>query len=159
MTDPMVSICSPEMPRRAFMAVIAGGLLAAPVAAQAQPAGKVWRIGVLSSGSPSGSAVARVDAFKQGLRELGYVEGQNTVIESRWGAGKYESLPGLAAELVRLKMDAILTAAVPAIRSCQGSDQYDPHHHGGRCGSGGDWSRRQPRAAGRKHHRAISHDP
>jgi putative tryptophan/tyrosine transport system substrate-binding protein len=119
MTDPMASICSPEVPRRAFMAIIAGGLLAAPLAAQAQPAGKVWRIGVLSSGSPSGSAVARVDAFKQGLRELGYVEGQNTVIESRWGAGKYESLPALAAELVRLKMDVILTAGVPAIRAAK----------------------------------------
>ena len=115
----MASICSPEMPRRAFMAVIAGGLLAAPVAAQAQPARKVWRIGVLSSGSPSGAAVARIDAFKQGLRELGYVEGQDTAIESRWGAGKYESLPGLAAELVRLKMDVIVTAAVPAIRAAK----------------------------------------
>ena len=115
----MASICSPEMPRRAFMAVIAGGLLSAPVAAQAQQAGKVWRIGVLSSGSPSATAVARIDAFKQGLRELGYVEGQNIAIESRWGAGKYESLPGLAAELVRLKMDVIVTAAVPAIRAAK----------------------------------------
>jgi putative ABC transport system substrate-binding protein len=83
----MASICSPEMPRRAFMAVIAGGLLAAPVAAQAQPAGKVWRIGVLSSGSPSATAVARIDAFKQGLRELGYVEGQNIAMSPDGGRG------------------------------------------------------------------------
>jgi putative ABC transport system substrate-binding protein len=63
--------------------------------------------------------VDRIDAFKRGLRELGYVEGRNIVIESRWGEGKYESLPGLAAELVRLKMDVILTAAVPAIRAAR----------------------------------------
>jgi ABC-type uncharacterized transport system substrate-binding protein len=106
------------MDRRAFLAG-AAALLAAPCAAEAQQAGKVWRIGVLSSGSPSATAVGRIDAFKRGLRELGYVEGRNIVIESRWGEGKYESLPGLAAELVRLKMDVILTAAVPAIRAAR----------------------------------------
>jgi putative ABC transport system substrate-binding protein len=107
------------MERRTFLALVPGSLLAAPLIAQAQPAGKVWRIGVLSSGSPSARAVARIDAFKRGLRELGYVEGRNIVIESRWGEGKYETLPGLAAELVRLKMDVILTAAVPAIRAAK----------------------------------------
>jgi putative ABC transport system substrate-binding protein len=107
------------MERRTFLALVPGSLLAAPLVAQAQPAGKVWRIGVLSSGSPSATAIARIDAFKRGLRELGYVEGRNLVIESRWGEGKYETLPGLAAELVRLKMAVILTAAVPAIRAAK----------------------------------------
>ena len=107
------------MERRTFLALVPGSLLAAPLVAQAQPAGKVWRIGVLSSGSPSATGMGRIDAFKRGLRELGYVEGRNIVIEPRWGEGKYETLPGLAAELVRLKMDVILTAAVPAIRAAK----------------------------------------
>jgi len=107
------------MERRTFLALVPGSLLAAPLVAQAQQAGKVWRIGVLSSGSPSATGVGRIDAFKRGLRELGYVEGRNIVIEPRWGEGKYETLPGLAAELVRLKMDVILTAAVPAIRAAK----------------------------------------
>ena len=66
----MASICSPQMPRRAFMGVIAGGLLAAPLTAEAQQAGRVPRIGVLSS-APG----ATWDGFRQGLRELGYTEG------------------------------------------------------------------------------------
>jgi putative ABC transport system substrate-binding protein len=107
------------MDRRAFIGTLAGGLLAAPLAAEAQQARKVWRVGVLSSGSHSATAGARIDAFKQGLRDLGYVEGQNIEIESRWGEGKYESLRDLAAELVRLKMDVIVTAAVPAIRAAK----------------------------------------
>jgi len=107
------------MDRRTFISGVSVGLLAAPLAAQAQPAGKAWRIGVLSAGSSSATREANIDAFKQGLRELGYVEGHNIVIESRWGAGKYESLRGLAAELVRLKMDVIVTVAVPAIRAAK----------------------------------------
>jgi putative tryptophan/tyrosine transport system substrate-binding protein len=74
------------MDRRAFISGITLGVLAAPLAAEAQPAGKVWRIGMLSSGSPS-AAVARIDAFKQGLRDLGYVEGKNLAIEYRWAEG------------------------------------------------------------------------
>jgi putative ABC transport system substrate-binding protein len=73
------------MERRTFLALVPGSLLAAPLVAQAQQAGKVWRIGVLSSGSPSATGVGRIDAFKRGLRELGYVEGRNIVIEPRWG--------------------------------------------------------------------------
>jgi ABC-type uncharacterized transport system substrate-binding protein len=107
------------MDRRTFLGGLASGLLAAPLAVEAQQAGKVWRVGVLSSGSHSATAGARIDAFKQGLRDLGYVEGQNIEIESRWGEGKYESLRDLAAELVRLKMDVIVTAAVPAIRAAK----------------------------------------
>ena len=73
------------MERRTFLAMVPGSLLAAPRVVEAQPAGKVWRIGVLSSGSSSATREARIDAFKRGLRELGYVEGRNIVIESRWG--------------------------------------------------------------------------
>jgi putative ABC transport system substrate-binding protein len=85
--------------RRAF---IAGSLalLAAPLAAEAQWAGKVYRIGYLGNGSPTQSAPA-LDAFRQGLRELGWVEGQNVSIEYRWAAGDLSRLPALASDLVK----------------------------------------------------------
>src|SRR5512143_3133812 len=106
------------MDRRAFLA-LAGGLLAAPLAAEAQ-ATRLYRIGFLGAASPAEPRSQRFfEAFRKGLAELGYVEGQNIAIESRWAAGKYERLPGLAAELVRLKMDVIVTAAVPAIQAAR----------------------------------------
>ena len=105
----MASICSPDMPRRAFMAVIAGGLLAAPLAAEAQPAGKVYRIGFLRAGEPP---KFWIDEFREGLRELGYVEGQNVVIEFR--IGPLDQLPQLAEDLVRSKVDVIVASASSA---------------------------------------------
>ena len=75
---------------------------------EAQRAKKVWRIGFLAATSPSVEA-ARIEAFRQGLRELGYVEGKNIVIEWRWAEGKFDRLPDLAAELVRLNVDVIVT--------------------------------------------------
>jgi putative ABC transport system substrate-binding protein len=90
-----------------IVAGLALGLLAAPLAAEAQQAGKVWRIGVL--GTPESPEHKHLwDAFRQGLRELGYVEGQNIAIEWRSPAGKPERIPDLAAELVRLKVDVIV---------------------------------------------------
>ena len=88
--------------------LVAAVLLALGVTANGQQPAKVPRIGFLSSLSP-GAVSARMDAFRQGLRELGYVEGKNIVIESRWAEGKTERLPELAAELVRLKVDVIVT--------------------------------------------------
>ena len=108
------------MDRRTFISSVTFGLLAAPLAVEAQQAGKVYRIGYLGAASPSDPSFQRFfEAFRKGLAQLGYVEGQNIAIESRWAAGKYERLPGLAAELVRLKMDVIVTAAVPAIRAAK----------------------------------------
>jgi len=100
------------MDRRIFLGTLAGGLLTAPLAAEAQRAGKVPRVGFLSGASRSDSSV--LDEFRQGLRELGYVEGQNIAIESRWAEGEYDRLPGLAAELVRLKVDVMAVLANPA---------------------------------------------
>jgi len=85
-------------------------LFTAPFAAEAQKAGKVYRIGVLDSTPVAPNT--NLDAFRQGLRELGYVEGQNLVIEYRSPAGRQGAFPDLAAELVRLKVDLIL--ATPA---------------------------------------------
>jgi putative ABC transport system substrate-binding protein len=99
------------MNRRTFLGTLAGGLLAAPLVAQAQPAGKVPRIGFLFSGA-SGPA-REVDTFRQGLRDLGYIEGQNIAIEYRFASGQVERLPELAAELVRLKLDVIVAPYTP----------------------------------------------
>jgi putative ABC transport system substrate-binding protein len=87
-------------------------LLALSVPAQAQQPGKIPRIGFLFYGSPGPSP--ELDAFRQGLRELGYIEGQNIAIEYRFASGRVERLPELAAELVRLELDVIVTPATPA---------------------------------------------
>jgi len=86
--------------------------------ADAQQPKKVPRIGFLTTVSPSAIA-ARTEAFRQGLRELGYVEGKNIVIEWRYAEGKIDRLPALAAELVRLKVDVIVTAGSPVTRSAK----------------------------------------
>ena len=101
------------MDRRAFIGTLTSGLLAAPLAAEAQQAGKVYRIGVLERTSTTINA-PNLDGFRQGLQELGYVEGKNFVIEYRSADGRDERYPGLAAELVRLKVDLILTRGTPA---------------------------------------------
>jgi putative ABC transport system substrate-binding protein len=101
------------MERRTFMAVMACGLLAAPLAAEAQQAGKVARIGYLSFGTATTSAGLR-KAFTDGLRDHGWIEGKNVAIEYRWeGAGK-PTLDALAAELARLPLDAIFAVNTPA---------------------------------------------
>jgi putative ABC transport system substrate-binding protein len=96
------------MDRRAFLAG-AAALLAAPLAAEAQPAGKVYRIGYLSFGTAAASA-NRVEALRAGLRELGYVEGKNLVIEFRL-TGTVEQMHEAAAELVRMKVDIIFATS------------------------------------------------
>ncbi len=93
-------------------------LLAVGVIADAQQPTKILRIGYLSSDSPSTIAV-RIEAFRQGLRELGYVEGKNVVIEWRFAEGKADRLRGLAAELVRLKVDVIVTSGPTATRAAK----------------------------------------
>ena len=99
--------------RRELLFALGVGTLAAPLAsfAQQQPA-KVARIGFLGPASASGYA-SRVEALREGLRDFGYVEGKNIVIEYRWAEGKYERLPELAAELVRLKVDVLVTSGTP----------------------------------------------
>jgi putative tryptophan/tyrosine transport system substrate-binding protein len=93
-------------------------LLAVAVIAEAQQPTKVPRIGYLSPTSPSVSPT-RIEAFRQGLRELGYVEGKNIVIEWRYAGGKFDRLPALAAELVRLKIDLIVTTGPTVTRAAK----------------------------------------
>jgi putative ABC transport system substrate-binding protein len=100
------------MKRRTFMSLLGGAAMTWPLAARAQQAGKVPRIGFLGLASPSTYA-ARLEAFRLGLRDFGYVENANITIEYRWAQGRYERLPELAAELVRSKVDLIVTHATP----------------------------------------------
>src|SRR5437763_17128793 len=88
--------------------------------AQAQQPTKVPRIGFLGTASPS-TISARLEAFRQGLRELGYVEGKSIVIEYRWAEGKFDRLPDLASELVRLKVDVIVSGGPTATRPAKGA--------------------------------------
>ncbi len=96
------------------LVAVALGLLAAPLAAEAQQPRKIPRIGVLRSGSPPDRTV---EAFRQGLHDLGYVEGQNIALEIRWAELKHARLPALAAELVGLKVDILAASGPPAIRA------------------------------------------
>src|SRR5262249_33820517 len=80
--------------------------------ASAQQAGKIFRIGILDSGTVSGMAVL-VDAFRHELSKLGWIEGKNIAFEDRFAGGKIERLPELAAELIRLKVDLIVTTGDP----------------------------------------------
>jgi len=105
--------------RPVTLLVVLAAILAAPLAVDAQPP-KVARIGYLVTGSlESPEAQVILNAFRQGLRERGYVEGQNILIEYRGADGKIERLPGLATELTRLKVDLILAGATPAARAAQ----------------------------------------
>jgi putative tryptophan/tyrosine transport system substrate-binding protein len=94
------------------IALVAVSVLFSPVSTGAQPSSRVYRIGFLGATSPSGYA-SQVEAFRAGLRDLGYVEGKNVVIEFRWAEGNYARLPELAVELVRLKPDVLVTHAPP----------------------------------------------
>ena len=98
------------MDRRTFAGAVAGALLTLPLTATAQQAGKVPRIGFLSPNSAEVSQ-PRLAAFRQGLRERGWVEGRNIVIEWRFAEGKVDQLPALVAELIRLKVDIIVTTS------------------------------------------------
>ena len=103
-----------QVRRRRFL-IAAGTLLVAPLAAGAQQAGKVWRIGVLLT--LTAPAEDPPQAFRQRLRDLGYVEGRNLTIEWRYAEGRSDRLPDLAAELVRLGVDIIVADITPAIRA------------------------------------------
>jgi putative ABC transport system substrate-binding protein len=109
--------------RREWILGVAAGTLMSPLGALAQP--KVFRIGRLAPATPSFSAPME-DALKQGLRELGWVEGRNFVMEYRFAHGKSERLPGLAAELVRLKVDVIVAGSSPGVLAARSATATIP---------------------------------
>jgi len=96
-----------------LVTTVAFGILLAPLATQAQQSGKVHRIGFLGN-STAALEANLVGPFREGLRDLGYVEGRNVLIEYRWAEGKYERFPALIAELIAMKIDVIVTAGTPA---------------------------------------------
>jgi putative tryptophan/tyrosine transport system substrate-binding protein len=111
----------------ARLALMALGLLAAPLAADTQPAAKGARVGFLSPTSLSDPRTTRfLESFRQGLRELGWIEGQNIAIEPRWADGTFERLPGLAAELVQLKVDVIVAVVTQASLAAKHATQTIP---------------------------------
>jgi len=100
------------MNRRRFIGAVAAGLSAMPRVSGAQDAARIWRIGFLEAGAPAANQHF-LDAFKRGLREQGYVEGQNVVVVERWADGNVERFPGLLDELVQAKVDIIVVASTP----------------------------------------------
>src|SRR5437870_5662154 len=108
--------------------ILAVSLTLSPLGtAAAQPPEKVSRVGYLNPGSSSDPLrQRRLEAFRQGLRELGYVEGQNLAIESRWAEGKYDRYPALAADLVRLKVDVIVAQSGEATQATRQATRTVP---------------------------------
>ena len=105
--------------RRKLIVALGAGALAVPLGTFAQqPVAGMHRIGFLGPESPSGFEV-RIEALRAGLRDLGYVEGKNIVIEFRWAEGNYDRLPGLAAELVQIKVNVIVASATPAVSAAR----------------------------------------
>jgi putative ABC transport system substrate-binding protein len=119
------------MKRREFIIALSGALVAWPLAAHAQRAGKVWRIGVLLT-SPINPDTAYIwNAFIEGLREHGYVENQNFIFEYRYSEGRAERWPELASELVRLKVDLIFLGTTPAALAAKNATSSIPIVHAG----------------------------
>jgi ABC transporter substrate binding protein len=145
------------MIRRQFITLLGGAAAMWPIAARAQRSGKIARIGYLSTANPR--SAPNFAALEQRLRELGYIDGQNVVIEYRDAEGEVDRLPDLAADLVRLDVDVIITATDPATRAAKGATttipvvmiaiNYDPIA----------WLRQQYRSAWRERHRATLSAP
>ena len=112
--------------RRKFVLALVSAALATPFAPLAQQPTKIPRIGFMHPASPEGVGGVHLQAFRAGLRELGYVEGKNIQLEIRWGEGKLERMPALAAELVQLKVDVILAATSPSVVAARQATQTIP---------------------------------
>ena len=113
------------MRRREFITLVGGAAAAWPLLARAQQVGKIYRIGILET-IPAARNAANLDALRKGLRDLGYVEGRNLVIEYRSADGRAERFPDLASELVRLKVDLIVTRGTPAARAAKNATEAIP---------------------------------
>ena len=113
------------MRRRDFITLIGGAAVAWPFPARAQQAGRIYRIGILEP-IPAARNAANLDALRKGLREFGYVEGRNLVIEYRSADGRAERFPDLASELLRLRVDLIVTRGTPAAIAAKNATETVP---------------------------------
>jgi len=113
------------MRRRDFIMLFGGAATTWPLGALAQSITNIARVGFLGATSPSGYTI-QIEAFRSGLRELGYVEGTNIVLEYRWANGNYALLPALAAELVRARVDLIVTHGTPAALAAKAATRTIP---------------------------------
>jgi ABC-type uncharacterized transport system substrate-binding protein len=113
------------MNRRRFFGIVAGALLAVPLANEAQQAAKLWRIGYLSGGTRDTDDTPPA-SLRQALQELGYSEGKNVIYASRWAEGRRDELPQLAAELVALRVDLIITFGSPAAAAAKEASSTIP---------------------------------
>jgi ABC-type uncharacterized transport system substrate-binding protein len=127
--------------------------------AEAQQPAKVPRIGFLTGGAALDGQSTRIEAFRQGLRELGYVEGKNIVIEYRSAEGKLDRVPALAAELVRLNVDVIVTGGLGATRPANEATNTIPIVMASDTDPVGKRVRRQSCTTGRKHHWIVNSFP
>src|SRR5215470_14945747 len=115
------------MERRAFLGTLVGGLLAAPLAAEAQQARKVYHIGVLGDTSPPvETSYSGIDAFRQELRDLNDKEGRQATIEYRWAEGHRERLPDLAADLVCSAVDVVVALGPASTRAAKNATTTIP---------------------------------
>jgi putative ABC transport system substrate-binding protein len=113
------------MRRRAFITLVGGSAAAWPFAVRAQHQTKIARVGILGLASAP-AATPYVDAVRTGLRDLGYIEGKNLIIEYRFGEGNYDRLPNLAAELVHLDIDVLVTFAAPGTQAAKSATSTIP---------------------------------
>ena len=110
-----------HMQRRQFITLVGGTVIAWPFAARAQQAAStVRRIGLLLPGNPRTTAVrGQLEAFRQGLKEYGWAEGQNIIVEYSFAQGREDALPAIAAELARLRLDVIVAEGTAAIQAAK----------------------------------------
>ena len=113
------------MDRRRFLLTSVVGALAAPLAAEAQSAGKVYRVAFLAAYS-SETDLPLFDSFRHGMRELGYDEGRNVAYETRWAEGRLDHLPALAAQLIALKPDVMVVSSTPAVLAAKKATRTIP---------------------------------
>ena len=142
--------------RRSFVGALAAVHWVAPSRVGAQPAGRIHRLGLLHPGTPTASDDLNAPTFlTTPLRELGYVEGQNLIVEKRYAHGMLDRLPGLARELADLPVDVIVSCRHILGGGGQGCEQDDPHRFSEQRRSGGGGGRAESCELPRQRHRSF----